>query len=301
MIVTGRNGNLTSPLHGYLENSRLLTKSRTTPVKYPWYSRQSVRAQTFASWPLKEQACKLSEAGFFSPQLDDLVRCFQCGVGLRNWDPEDEPWVEHARWMPQCPFVVANTSMEFIERVQEAVRQNESNAVNATSDISAKDDSEQNCPPTNAKKDEAHAEYEYPESTYEKNPLLTNAAQSVLEFGYLPKTIKEAISNIIGNIGGWKNLTGALIMEEIFRLEDNGYLLSQNPITRKHLSNDEVKKENEFMKEAQMCKICCEEKVSIVFLPCGHLVSCAQCAPALKKCPMCRKPIKGSTKVTFGS
>lgn len=68
MIVTGRNGNLTSPLHGYLENSRLLTKSRTTPVKYPGYSRQSARAQTFASWTLKEQACKLSEAGFFSPR-----------------------------------------------------------------------------------------------------------------------------------------------------------------------------------------------------------------------------------------
>lgn len=46
-------------------------------------------------------------------------------IGLRNWDPEDEPWVEHARWMPQCPFAVANTSMEFIERVQEAVRRNE--------------------------------------------------------------------------------------------------------------------------------------------------------------------------------
>lgn len=111
--------------------------------------------------------------------------------------------------------------------------------------MSAKDDSEQDCPPTNAKKgtcnykiiafisiivnnfefclfirnpsfaykdnfyifsDEAHAEYEYPESTYEKNPLLTNAAQSVLEFGYLPKTIKEAISNIIGNIGSKKYL-----------------------------------------------------------------------------------------------
>lgn len=39
---------------------------------------------------------------------------------------------------------------------------------------------------------------------------------------------------------GWKNLTGALIMEEIFRLEDNGYLLSQKPITRKHLSNGKI-------------------------------------------------------------
>lgn len=39
---------------------------------------------------------------------------------------------------------------------------------------------------------------------------------------------------------GWKNLTGALIMEEIFRLEDNGYMLSQKPITRKHLSNGKI-------------------------------------------------------------
>lgn len=71
--------------------------------------------------------CWLFLIFFFSfiTELDDLVRCFQCGVGLRNWDPEDEPWVEHARWMPLCPFVVANNSMEFIERVQEAVRQNE--------------------------------------------------------------------------------------------------------------------------------------------------------------------------------
>lgn len=29
-------------------------------------------------------------------------------------------------------------------------------------------------------------------------------------------------------------------MEEIFRLEDNGYLLSQKPITGKHLSNGKI-------------------------------------------------------------
>lgn len=300
MIVAGRNGNQKTPLDGYFANSRSLAKSGTTSAKYPGYSKQSARAQTFASWPLKEQACKLAEAGFFSTQLDDLVRCFQCGVGLRNWDPEDEPWVEHARWMPQCPFVVGNISMEFIERVQDAVRRDKSNAVNETNDRSAKEDDEKDCPPSNSKKDKSPG-FEYPDSTYEKNPLLTNAAQSVLEFGYLPKTIKQAVDNIIGNIGGWKNLTGTLIMEEIFRLEDSGYLQPQKPITRNHLSTDEVKKENEFMKEAQICKICCEEMVSIVFLPCGHLVSCAQCSPALKKCPICRKPIKGSTKVTFAS
>jgi hypothetical protein len=47
---------------------------------------------------------------------------------------------------------------------------------------------------------------------------------------------------------------------------------------------DEVKKiteENREMKDQTQCKICCEETVSIVFLPCGHLTACTQCAPAL--------------------
>ena len=33
-----------------------------------------------------------------------------------------------------------------------------------------------------------------------------------------------------------------------------------------------------------------------VFLPCGHLICCVQCAPALKDCPLCRQPIHGTVK-----
>ncbi|CAL1545879.1 unnamed protein product [Lymnaea stagnalis] len=36
-----------------------------------------------------------------------------------------------------------------------------------------------------------------------------------------------------------------------------------------------------------------DKEVAVVFLPCGHLVSCADCASAMKDCPYCRKPIKG--------
>lgn len=53
----------------------------------------------------------------------DSVRCFLCGTGLRNWDPEDEPWVEHARWAPECFYVRDNKGQEFINLVQVAVRQ----------------------------------------------------------------------------------------------------------------------------------------------------------------------------------
>ena len=53
----------------------------------------------------------------------DSVRCFMCGTGLRNWDPEDEPWVEHARWAPECYYVRDKKGQDFINLVQVAVRQ----------------------------------------------------------------------------------------------------------------------------------------------------------------------------------
>ena len=36
----------------------------------------------------------------------DLVRCFYCGGGLRDWEQGDNPWEEHARWHPSCGLVL---------------------------------------------------------------------------------------------------------------------------------------------------------------------------------------------------
>jgi len=44
---------------------------------------------------------------------DDNVRCFQCGGGFRNWKQDDDPWVEHQRWFPRCPFVAATRNRAF--------------------------------------------------------------------------------------------------------------------------------------------------------------------------------------------
>lgn len=30
----------------------------------------------------------------------DAVLCFDCGGGLNNWQPEEDPWVEHAKHYP---------------------------------------------------------------------------------------------------------------------------------------------------------------------------------------------------------
>ncbi|KAL4716119.1 hypothetical protein ACJJTC_013896 [Scirpophaga incertulas] len=53
-----------------------------------------------------------------------------------------------------------------------------------------------------------------------------------------------------------------------------------------------LEEENRQLKEARLCKVCMDSEVSVVFLPCGHLVSCARCGAALAACPLCRSAVK---------
>ena len=45
---------------------------------------------------------------------------------------------------------------------------------------------------------------------------------------------------------------------------------------------DELVDENMRLKEQKTCKVCMDAEVGVVFLPCGHLVVCVNCAPNLK-------------------
>ncbi|OPL20375.1 hypothetical protein AM593_05997, partial [Mytilus galloprovincialis] len=62
------------------------------------------------------------------------------------------------------------------------------------------------------------------------------------------------------------------------------------------LSVRSLEEENQNLKDQQTCKICLDEPIAIVFLPCGHLAACVTCAPALRRCPICRTFIKGTVK-----
>lgn len=57
-----------------------------------------------------------------------------------------------------------------------------------------------------------------------------------------------------------------------------------------------LEEENRLLKEARLCKICMDGEVGIVFLPCGHLTTCVNCAPNLEDCPVCRCAIKATVR-----
>ena len=62
---------------------------------------------------------------------------------------------------------------------------------------------------------------------------------------------------------------------------------------------DSLEKDLEKLKESKLCKICMDEEACIVFIPCGHLMSCVNCSPAMKRCAICREPVKTTIRTYF--
>ncbi|KAM6156525.1 baculoviral IAP repeat-containing protein 1 [Erethizon dorsatum] len=93
-----------------------------TPGKEPRgvrarYREEAARLESFQDWPFYVQAVSpraLAASGFIFTGKRDTVQCFSCGGCLGNWEEEDDPWQEHAKWFPRCEFLQSKKSSEEI-------------------------------------------------------------------------------------------------------------------------------------------------------------------------------------------
>ncbi|XP_075983137.1 BIR repeat containing ubiquitin-conjugating enzyme isoform X3 [Anticarsia gemmatalis] len=91
--------------------NELVPCSRDEETRPLMYS-EAERKETFKRWPHMDYKwalpARMAQAGFYhqpSPSGDDRAMCFTCLVCLVCWEKSDEPWVEHERHSPNCPFV----------------------------------------------------------------------------------------------------------------------------------------------------------------------------------------------------
>ncbi|KAL3882062.1 hypothetical protein ACJMK2_028437, partial [Sinanodonta woodiana] len=93
------------------------------PPKYPQYAVKNMRINSFQGWPaeLQQRPGEMAECGFYYAGFNDCVRCFFCGVGLRHWMSEDDPWIEHARWSISCVYVLKMKGEEFVSLIKMTV------------------------------------------------------------------------------------------------------------------------------------------------------------------------------------
>lgn len=91
----------------------------STNVIYPKYTLVDKRMESFKDWPIsiKQKPKDLATAGFFYTGSGDQTICFHCGIGLKDWQENDEPWEEHAMWSPKCLFLRLQKGHEYISQV----------------------------------------------------------------------------------------------------------------------------------------------------------------------------------------
>lgn len=163
-------------------------------IKYPEYRYEIQRLDSFNSWPLalKQRPTDFVESGLFYTGNGDRVVCFSCGLGLKNWDPDDIPIIEHAKYTLSCQYLDHLKGEQFVP---------------------------------NVKRDFA-----------QKEAAVTSASTSTIE------------------------------------LEEN-------------------------IDTKNKCVVCYENDKEFVFIPCGHLATCAKCSFSMELCPICRTVITRKQRV----
>ncbi|XP_034101838.1 death-associated inhibitor of apoptosis 2 [Drosophila albomicans] len=292
----------------------------TTLPQRPKYSCMETRLRTFSDWPIPniQAAEPLAQAGLYYQKIDDQVRCFHCNIGLRSWQKDDEPWHEHAKWSPKCQFVLLAKGPNFVRAVREAP---------TTSTTAA------TAPPLPTSIDSAMTAAPACEALalgIDVGAVRNTIARKLSSSGCAFNTLDDLLHAIFDDAGAGAalevtepfscasapqapnepvdcsattskaaqaethNTTGAAVATAATSpaapLVPAPAMVNSNSNPNGNLSLEE---ENRLLKDARLCKVCLDEEVGVVFLPCGHLATCNQCAPSVANCPMCRADIKG--------
>ncbi|XP_059147849.1 uncharacterized protein LOC131935471 [Physella acuta] len=261
----------------------------TERAKRPEYAIKSERTKTFEPWPRNHHLAvpDLVEAGFYYAGYGDCARCFYCGGGLRNWEDEDDVFVEHARWFPKCAYIRQLMGHAFVHTVQDLnksydkipfslVREKIGNVDINSQLVGIKMES------------------------LSRDP----AVRAVVEIGYKEDVVLKA-ANTIKMQDKENTLSADLILDQLIKMNCHQPPNKVLGATQANVQEDKeqikkIKESNSELRRQTACKICFDKEVAVVFLPCGHFAACSDCAVALNNCPICRKQVKGVVRAFIG-
>lgn len=85
--------------------------------RYARYIERDSRLQTFLTWPtqLTQKPEVLVDSGLFYTGTGDKVQCFYCAGILGGWERTDNPFTEHIRFFPRCPWIEISKGKNFRE------------------------------------------------------------------------------------------------------------------------------------------------------------------------------------------
>ena len=123
----GSSSLITSASEVNLGNSKSTSFRDAFPCdhpKNPHMSTKKGRLQTFLDnssiWPahrIRATPHEIVDAGMYYLGERDRVKCWYCNGGLQNWERDDNPWEEHAKWFPLCEYVLQRKGLSYVQKV----------------------------------------------------------------------------------------------------------------------------------------------------------------------------------------
>ncbi|AAQ96394.1 inhibitor of apoptosis [Neodiprion sertifer nucleopolyhedrovirus] len=99
------------------------------------FSTIAKRLESFKIWPvsLSQSPRELAEAGFYYTGFNDTTKCYECGVTLKDWMPEEDIWEQHVKWSPNCYHVQKSKGFLFINHCLNVLQEKKVNIPCSTS------------------------------------------------------------------------------------------------------------------------------------------------------------------------
>ncbi|XP_068107282.1 E3 ubiquitin-protein ligase XIAP isoform X2 [Hyperolius riggenbachi] len=273
-----------------LRTGRVVDESESKYPKYLNMASEEARLKSFKNWPsyAHVKPKDLASAGLFYTGIDDQVKCFCCGGKLRNWEPGDVPWSEHRRHFPDCFFVlgrdVGNVNLESNNVPHSTRRASEVPEHPAMSQYKARLDTY------------ANWSFSINKEMLARAGFYSTGQQDATKCFYCGGELKDWKSKDdpwelhARWYPGCKFLVDEKGQHFINTVQLTRPLTSRLPsvdLTPALLEEASIEEKLRKMEEEKICKVCMDKAMSVVFIPCGHLVACSDCAELLDKCPIC--------------
>ncbi|CAM4861280.1 unnamed protein product [Rotaria socialis] len=309
----------TASNHGPSQWNDILVRTSCNPT----YFEIPKRHASYATWPSGDlpPVNDFVRAGFFYTGKTTIVTCFYCNGSLRNWGPNNNPMIEHARWLPHCAYARQLCGEELYRKIQESKRaQQEHPRAKESRDGTGLNE----LPNTNT----------LPPTTNSQQLLISDEstlARLVADRLELP--ISQRLLN--------QNFKLSVIKqcwEDQLRLKNDDFVSDCDLhmaclILQKQIEHIDNKKENIVIPSIKMkqireqikarmrgqtapvthpaetrgdqnqsipsnlCVICLTEEKRLACIPCGHMIACVACGHSLRACPICQKAIEAFVRI----
>lgn len=227
----------------------------------------------------------LSRAGFFYLGFDDYVQCSFCKIVLHDWKSNDKPLRKHITARPKCPFVLGRdgtNSPKMPRSKRNQGTQTDLDHPKIKTLIHSVHRGTQTVPLCPKLRHPKMKELTLRLKTYDQWPRPEISTEELAESGFFYSGISDVVTcyACAQTVGCWEPQDSALKDHENF---------SPDCV---HVN---IMKSRVF--ESTSCTLCVIRNREMLFVKCGHVVCCEQCAAKITECPICREFISKTVRV----